>query len=76
MTIPIRQIHTIKPSQFKTSHYKLDACPRLQVHPKVQIHTKFMQAQVDYIELYSWLRRIMNSVKCRSPILYAQIWLM
>jgi hypothetical protein len=38
-------------SQFKTSYYKLDACPRLQVHPKVQLHTKFMQAQVDYIKL-------------------------
>jgi hypothetical protein len=42
-----------KPSQFKISHYKLDACPIHQVHPKVQLHTKFMQAQVDYIELCS-----------------------
>jgi hypothetical protein len=44
--------------------------------PKVQLHTKFMQAQVDYIELCSWVRRIVNSVKCRSPILYPQISLM
>jgi hypothetical protein len=35
-----------------------------------------MQAQVDYIELCSWVRRIMNSVKSRSLILYPQILLM
>ena len=67
MIIPIHQIHA--------NHNNLKQVITINEmsNPKVQLHMKFMQAQVDHRQV--WLRRIMYSAKCRSPILYPQILL-